>query len=473
MPDLIINNARVFHQGRIHEAELGVKNGKISKIARIIPEKTADKVINAKNMLVLPGIIDVHVHFREPGMTHKEDWYTGSCAAAAGGVTTVIEHPNTIPPTLDKGSFNEKLDLASSKSIIDFGINGGVTDNYDHLEPLWKSGVTAFGEIFLGESTGSMTVDRDQMTTALKIIKDLDALACIHAEDQDILETHIKLSENDLEPEAYSKSRPNLSEAVAVANTIEDALAFDAKAHLCHISTREAVGIIRRAKYGDYGGSKGTLTAEVAPHHLFLSNKDYGRLGTLGKMNPPLRKRRSLQYVWNGLNDGTIDIVASDHAPHSESEKMTDIWSAPAGVPGVETMLPLMLLGVRRNLLPLSRMVEVMCTNPAVIFGLSSHHKGAIWEGFDADLVLVDTTKVTEVNVDKLHSKAGWSPYEGMEAIFPSITISRGEVIFDYGIHAKKGRGNFMPGHGFEEKPVEESAAMCSRDEKPEKKVKP
>jgi dihydroorotase len=465
MPDLIINNARIFHQGRIHEAELAVKDGKISDIARILPQKTADKVINAKNMLVLPGIIDVHVHFREPGMTHKEDWFTGSCAAAAGGVTTVVEHPNTIPPTLDNRTFNGKLDLASSKSIIDFGINGGVTDNYDHLEPLWKSGVTAFGEIFLGESTGSMTVDRDQMTAALKIIKDLDALACIHAEDQDILETHIKLSENDLDPEAHSKSRPNLSEAVAVANTVEDALAFDAKVHLCHISTREAVGIIRSAKYGDYGGSKGTITAEVAPHHLFLSNKDYGRLGTLGKMNPPLRKRRSLQYVWNGLNDGTIDIVASDHAPHTESEKMTDIWSAPAGVPGVETMLPLMLLGVRRNLLPLSRMVEVMCTNPAVIFGLSSHHKGAIWEGFDADLVLVDTTKVTEVDVDKLHSKAGWSPYEGMEAIFPAITISRGDVIFDNGIHAKKGRGNFLPGHGFEEKPVAESAAMCSRDE--------
>jgi len=166
------------------------------------------------------------------------------------------------------------------------------------------------------------------------------------------------------------------------------------------------------------------------------------------------------------LNDGTIDIVASDHAPHTEAEKQTDIWSSPAGVPGVETMLPLMLLAVRRNLIPLSRMVEVMCTNPAMIFGLTNHRKGAIWKGFDADLVLVDTANISEVDADKLHSKAGWSPYEGMEAIFPVMTISGGEVIWDEGIHAKKGRGKFLPGAGYEEKAQEEPAAMCSIDEK-------
>jgi dihydroorotase len=310
-----------------------------------------------------------------------------------------------------------------------------------------------------------MSVDRNQMTDALKITQELDALACVHAEDQEILESYAELTKGNLEPESHSKSRPNLSEAVAVANTVEDALAFGAKVHLCHISTREAVGIIRSAKYGDYGENDNLITAEAAPHHLFLSNKDYERLGTLGKMNPPLRKRRSLQYLWNGLNDSTIDIVASDHAPHTETEKRTDIWSAPAGVPGVETMLPLMLLAVRRNLLPLSRMVEVMCTNPAVIFGLAAHNKGFIWEGFDADLVLVDTSTISNIDVDKLHSKAGWTPYEKMEAIFPVMTLSRGEVIWDEGIHAKKGRGKFLPGAGYEEKPKEEPAAMSSMDE--------
>lgn len=462
---MVITNARIFYQGRIHEAELAVENGKICDIARIIPVKDVDKVINANSMLVLPGIIDVHVHFREPGMTHKEDWYSGSCSAAAGGVTTVIDQPNTIPPTLDEDAFNAKLKPASSKSIIDFGINGGVEGNLDKLVPLWEAGITAFGEIFLGESTGSMTIDRDEMTAALQAAKDMGAMATIHAEDQETLESYGKITKGDLEPASYSKSRPNLSEAVAVSNVIEDALAFEAKAHLCHISTREAVGIIRSARYGDYGESEGLVTAEAAPHHLFLSNKDYERLGTLAKMNPPLRKRRSVQYLWNGLNDGTIDMVASDHAPHAESEKMTDIWSAPAGVPGVETMLPLMLVAVRRNLLSLSRMVEVMCTNPAVVFGLSAHKKGAVWEGFNADLVLVDTTRVTEIDPDKLHSSAGWTPYEGMEAIFPAMTISRGEVVWDEGIHAKKGRGKFLPGAGYHEKPKEESAAMSSTDE--------
>lgn len=469
MPDTIIKNARIFYQGQIHEAELAIEDGKVTEIAKIIPLNDFDLVIDADNMLVLPGIIDVHVHFREPGMSHKEDWYSGSCSAAAGGVTTVIDHPNTIPPTLDKNTFKVKQELASSRSIIDFGINAGVKDNLDELASLWKAGCSAFGEIFLGESTGSMTVERDHMTAALQITRDLDALACIHAEDQEMLESYGKLTKGDMEPESYSLSRPNLSEAVAVANSIEDVMAFNAKAHLCHISTREAVGIIRGAKHGDYGDSRdsgGTVTAEAAPHHLFLSNKDYDRLGTLGKMNPPLRKRRSLQYLWNGLNDGTIDIVASDHAPHTEAEKQTDIWSAPAGVPGVETMLPLMLLAVRRNLIPLPRMVEVMCTNPAMIFGLTEHKKGAIWKGFDADLVLVDTANISEVDADKLHSKAGWSPYEGMEAIFPAMTISGGEVIWDEGIHAKKGRGKFLPGAGYEEKAQEEPAAMCSIDEK-------
>jgi dihydroorotase len=464
MSDLIITNARIFHQGNIHDAELAVEDGKITEIAKIIPVKDVDKVINAKKMLVLPGIIDVHVHFRDPGMTYKEDWYSGSCSAAAGGVTTVIDHPNTIPPTLDKKAFEKKREIASSKSIIDFGINAGVKDNIDHLESLWEVGAAAFGEIFLGERTSSMTVDRDHLTAALNTIQNLGATACIHAEDQVTLEHHKKLTKDNPEPGSYSKSRPNLSEAIAVANTVEDALAFNTKVHLCHISTREAVGIIRSAKYEDYGGLKGSITAEAAPHHLFLSNKDYVRLGSFGKMNPPLRKRRSLQYVWNGLNDGTIDIVASDHAPHTETEKLTDIWSAPAGVPGVETLLPLMLLGVRRNLLPLSRMVDAMCTKPAVIFGLATHKKGSIWKGFDADLVLVDTMDITQITADRMHSRAGWTPYEGMEGIFPAMTISRGEVIWEEGIHAKKGRGLFLKGAGFVEKVPEESPAMSSMD---------
>ncbi|MCK4929450.1 MAG: amidohydrolase family protein, partial [Methanosarcinales archaeon] len=206
MPDLIITNARIFHQGRIIEAELAVEDGKIAQIAKIVPVKDVDKVIDANNMLVMPGVIDVHVHFREPGMSNKEDWFTGSCAAAAGGVTTVIDHPNTIPPTLDDIAFKDKLKIAASKSIVDFGINGGVNHNLDNLDTLWKAGVTAFGEIFLGESTGSMTVDRDHMTAAMQITKDMGALACIHAEDEEILESYGKITKGDLAPESYSKS---------------------------------------------------------------------------------------------------------------------------------------------------------------------------------------------------------------------------------------------------------------------------
>ncbi|MEA3324102.1 MAG: amidohydrolase family protein, partial [Euryarchaeota archaeon] len=170
------------------------------------------------------------------------------------------------------------------------------------------------------------------------------------------------------------------------------------------------------------------------------------RLGTFGKMNPPLRKR-CMQHLWNGLNDGTIDIMASDHAPHTEEEKRAEIWDAPAGVPGVETMLPLMLNAVKQNLIPLRRVVEAMSAKPAQIFGLDD--KGQIREGCDADIVLVDTSNVRKITVDQLHSKAGWTPFEGREGIFPELVLSRGEVVYDGEIAGKKGRGRFLRGKGY------------------------
>ena len=386
----------------------------------------------------LPGAIDVHVHFRDPGMTKKENWYTGSCAAAAGGVTMVIDHPNTIPPTVDPSSFKEKL-KESRKSIIDYGINAGVTANLANFKDLWEHGVTAFGEIFMADSTGSLNVNEKTLKEALDVIGKLGAVACIHAEDEDTRKKFVHMLKGNLAPESYSKSRPNLSEKIAVEKAIK--LSADTtKLHFCHISALESLEIIRKAKI-----ENNKITCEVTPHHLFLSTRDYRRLGTLGKMNPPLRDFPSQQSLWAGLNDGTIDIVASDHAPHLESEKMTDIWSAPAGVPGVETLMPLMLMAVKRNLLTLKRVVEVTSQNPARIFSLN---KGLLAPGYDADMIIVGEEK--EIRKEKLHSKAGWTPFNGMMGLFPRMTISRGEIVFEDGeIIARRGHGRFIPGQGF------------------------
>jgi dihydroorotase len=437
MPDLVIKNALLFLNDTIQPAEIAVDDGKISKIGKIVDRQNVNEVIDAKGALVLPGVIDVHVHFRDPGMTKKEDWYTGSCAAAAGGVTTVIDHPNTIPPTIDRYSFKEKRKEAK-KSMIDYGINAGVTANLDHLKEMWEAGATSFGEIFMAQSTGALNVSDRTLQEALAVIGDLDAVACIHAEDEEVRKKFVHLLKGNLAPESYSKSRPNLSEKIAVEKAIK--FVGDTKMHFCHISAHESLEVIRKAK-----AENNKITCEVTPHHLFLTTRDYRQLGTLGKMNPPLRDSTSHQSLWTGLNDGTIDIVASDHAPHLESEKQTDIWTAPAGVPGVETLFPLMLMAVKRNLLTLKKLIEVTSQNPARIFDLQ---KGALVPGYDADFIIVGDAK--EIRREKMHSKAGWTPFNGMKGIFPRMTISRGEVVFEDGeIIGKRGRGSFIPGQGF------------------------
>ncbi|UGV41387.1 dihydroorotase [Methanococcoides orientis] len=453
MTDILIKNTKVFYNNFLQPGEVSINNGKIERIAKDISGADPDLLIDAKGALTIPAGIDAHVHFREPGMIKKEDWYTGSCSAAAGGITTVIEHPNTIPPTVDKSSFKEKLKLAKRKSVIDFGINGGVTQNLESLSLLWELGVTSFGEIFMAESTGGLNINEEDFAQSLEIIKDLDAVACIHAEDENIRLENEKLLKKDFSPSSHSRIRSNLCEGYAVEKALEVIAKKGTRSHFCHISTLEALGLIRKEKYVAAAENREhTVTCEVAPHHLFLSTRDWDKLGTFGKMNPPLRDRRNVKALMNAVNDGTVSAIASDHAPHSEFDKDLDIRSAPSGVPGVETLMPLMLMAVKKNILPIGRMIEVTSRNPAHIFGLDTRHsKGVFAEGYDADLIIVDTRNATPIKADKLHSKAGWSPFEGMDAIFPMTTIARGEVVWENEVIAEKGRGKFLEGHGYPE----------------------
>ncbi len=449
MPDILIKNTKVYVNNYLQPAEVLIEDGKIIKIARQIDAQRLNEVIDAKGALTLPAGIDAHVHFREPGLIEKEDWYTGSCSAAAGGVTTVIDHPNTIPPTIDKKSFREKVKLANRKSIIDFGIYGGVTGNIEKLPELWELGATAFGEIFMAESTGALNISEETLDEALAVIKELGAIACIHAEDEKIRQECEAYLKNDFTPQSHSRERPNLCEAFAVEKALKLAKKNGTQTHFCHISAFETVGLLRKEKYlQQSSGAPCNVTSEVTPHHLFLSTRDWERLGSFGKMNPPLRDRRNPKMLLNALNDGTIDIVATDHAPHTEAEKDVGIKSAPSGVPGVETFLPLMLVAVKRNLIPIGRMIDVTSTNPARIFGLTRYSKGIFAEGYDADLIIVDPSNITAIKGDNLHSKAGWTPYEGMEGIFPEYTLSRGEIIWDGEILASRGHGSFLPGKG-------------------------
>lgn len=418
--DVLVKNGRVYTTHGLKDFDIWIKDGKIAALGG--PHK-AEQTIDAHGKLILPGMVDAHVHFRDPGPVYKEDWESGSTSAAAGGVTTVIDQPNTDPRTQDANSFDHKLDRAKNHSIVDFCINGGPGKIKEQV----ALGATAIGEIFTYEYIDS------RLEELLKEVVEASALPTVHAEDGQIVKENTKRLLRDLNPEAYSSARSKLAEATAV----EKVLSWISRAHICHLSTFQGLDLVNDARMAGKA-----VSCEVCPHHLLFNRTDYRKQGTFLKVNPPLRDPSDNQALWAGLRDGSIDIVASDHAPHLPEEKKKEIWEAPAGVPGVETMLPLMLMAVRSNLISLERLVRAMAEKPAQIFGLES--KGQIVPGKDADLVLVDPKAITSINADRLHSRAEWTPYEGKEAIFPQSTLIRGTVVFEDDLQVRPGFGRFQ-----------------------------
>ena len=373
-----------------------------------------EEEIDATGKRLFPGMVDVHVHFRQPGFPQKETWATGSRAAAAGGVTTVVDQPNTDPPTVDGDAFDQKVTLAAD-SLVDFGINGGVVPGWNP-EELFSKPLFALGEVFLADSTGDMGIEADLFEEALKRAAESDTIVTIHAEDADCFDEDAT-DRNDAA--AWSAYRPPKAEANAVAEAVEVAEDVDVRIHIAHASTPESID---RA-------AAGGATTEVTPHHLFLSTDDLDELGTFGRMNPPLRDEQRRLAVYDRVADGTVDLIATDHAPHTRAEKDTDIWSAPSGVPGVETALPLLLEEARQGRLSYERVRDLTAANPAAIFDLPD--KGRIEARADADLVLVDPDATREIRGEDLHGKTDWTPFEGMTGVFPELTMVRGEVVWE------------------------------------------
>ncbi|GGM58355.1 dihydroorotase [Halarchaeum rubridurum] len=370
--------------------------------------------IEADERLLLPGAIDAHVHFRQPGAGHKETWATGSRSAAAGGVTTVVDQPNTDPPTVTGAAYDEKESFAAD-SLVDYGLNGGVTEAWDP-DALFGRPLFALGEVFLADSTGEMGIDAELFADAVERAAAAGVPVTVHAEDATLFDEEATARED---ADAWSAYRRAEAEIVAAERTAEVAADADAQVHLAHTSTPEAVDVT-----ADAG-----LTCEATPHHLLLSRDDYDDLGTFGRMNPPLRSENRRAELFERLVDGTLDVVATDHAPHTRAEKDTDVWHAPSGVPGVETMVPLLLAATRHTELTTERVRDVTARNPAELFGVAG--KGRVAPGCDADLALYDTTDVTEIDGDDLHSKCGWTPFAGFEGVFPVWTMRRGERVWD------------------------------------------
>ena len=395
---------------------------------------TGERVVDARGRHLLPGAVDVHVHFREPGGSHKETWASGSRSAAAGGVTTVVDQPNTSPPTVDGDAFDGKADLAA-ESLVDYGINGGVTADWDP-ESLFERPLFALGEVFLADSTGEMGIAVDLFGEALAEAAARDVPVTVHAEDESLFDEGAL--DGDLggvgtaaTADAWSAYRTAEAEVAAVERALAAAAESDAQVHIAHTSTPEGIDAVveAREEAGASGNAAAPPTCEVTPHHLFLSRENAGRLGTFGRMNPPLRSEERRAAVFERLRDGDVDVVATDHAPHTAAEKRRGLADAPSGVPGVETLYPLLLESVRKGELGLERVRDAVAATPASIFGMGA--KGRIAEGADADLVLVDLTDPREIEAGALHSACGWTPFEGLQGVFPELTLLRGEVVYE------------------------------------------
>jgi dihydroorotase len=408
--------------GRIRD--IRIEEGRIDTVGQHLSPCENETVHTAHGNLLLPGMIDTHVHFREPGAPHKETWETGSKSAAAGGVTTVVDQPNTDPPTVTESALDEKIALSRS-SYVDFGLNGGVTSDWDP-EGLLRRPLFALGEVFLADSTGNMGIETDLFADAIHRATERDITVTVHAEDADRFDR--EACERD-DPDAWSAYRTAGAEAAAVERACEIADERDAQIHIAHASTPEGIDRANRAG----------MTCEVTPHHLFLSREDLDDLGTFGRMNPPLRSEQRRKAVYERVTNGTVDMIATDHAPHTLSEKDASIWDAPSGVPGVETALPLLLEEARKRRLSYERVRDLTAVNPAQVFNLPQ--KGRIEAGRDADLVLINPDASREITGEDLHSKCDWTPFEGRQGVFPLWTMVRGQIVYEDGEYSGEAVG--------------------------------
>jgi len=382
------------------------------------------EVVDAADRLLFPGAVDAHVHFREPGAPHKETWRTGSRSAAAGGVTTVVDQPNTDPPTTTGAAYDQK-ELCARHSLVDYGINGGVTPDWDP-ETLFDRPVFALGEVFLADSTGDMGIDGDLFEDAVHRASEAGVPVTVHAEDATLFDEDARDragegTGREANADAWSAYRTAEAEIAAVERAVEIGVSAGARLHIAHTSTPEAVDIVADAPE--------TVTCEVSPHHCLLSRDDLADLGTLGRMNPPLRSERRRKALYDRVVRGRVDLIATDHAPHTREEKDATLLSAPSGVPGVETMVPLLLAETLDGPLTVERVRDLTAATPAATFDLS--RKGRIEAGMDADLALYDLDRARPIRGTRLHSKCGWTPFEGRTGVFPEWTLLRGERVYD------------------------------------------
>ncbi len=430
--DLYIKQGMLVNSAGTIRAGILVKDGLVAGLVYGEEQPQARKVIDASGKYVLPGLIDVHVHFRTPGLTHKEDFYSGSLAAACGGMTTVIDMPNVKPTTAGTANLSEKLEQIAGTSWVDYGLMAALTfENTRRLEGLAEAGAVGF-KLFLNETSGPLAPPgEEKLKIALKIIGRTGLCCAVHAEEGPVIAARIARLEEEgrTDPPAHQESRPEWVEAQAIDRLVNLARGTGCRLHICHLSSGEGVGQVRRAQ-----GQGIDISAETAPHYLLLDSASTARLGMLPKVNPPLRSPEHKEALWEALATGIIGVIASDHAPHTPEEKFkSNIWEAVSGFCGVETLAPLMLTEVNKGRLTINRFAALASENPARRFNLYPR-KGLIARGSDADFTIIDPEKEKVLRAEELHSKSKITPFDGFKVKgVPVTTIIRGRVVMEAG----------------------------------------
>jgi dihydroorotase len=424
--DLTIEG-KTYLKGMFERCCIGIREGKIVAVKKILK---SDVHFDFGNKLILPGGIDLHVHFRDPGFQYKEDFSTGSQAAAFGGITCVFDMPNTSPPTTTQDAILNKIRVAEKKSFVDFGVYAAVTDN--NIEDVNKLSKDCNGfKIYLGGVKKTLKLSRELLEKTLKLLDKTGSIALIHAVSGEHMEKGVEHSLKD-----HLRRCPPECEEVPIRNILDICRDVSSKIHICHLSSSKALQLLKKRPRN--------ISVGVTPHHLLFDIHNVGSKQALYKVNPPIRSGFDREALWDGVNKGYIDVLESDHAPHTLDEKEIDFDTAPSGVPGVETMYPLFLALVKKEKMSFDRLIHLLCEKPAEITGIP---KGKIEIGMDADLTIFEFKEIKTIKSDVLHSKCNWTPFEGKPAIFPQHVFLRGErIIEDYELVADSGVGKKVTG---------------------------
>ena len=416
MLDLLIKNGQCYIDGELKNVDVSIKDGKILDIGQI--SEKANDLFDANRLTVLPGCIDTQTHFREPGSTDTEDLNSGSRAAVAGGITAVFEMPNTNPPTSSKKEFKRKLDLAKNRMYCNYAFYFGATaDNSHELADLKNLEGCCGIKLFAGSSTGNLLVANEKDIET--VFQNSSKVVAVHSEDEEILNINKRLiKKGDVHTHPIWRS-----EECAISSTrriVKIAERYNKKAHILHVTTKQEVDFLSQ--------HKGNITFEITPQHLTLYAPDcYDKLGTYAQMNPPIRDKSHYDRLWYAIKNNFNDTIGSDHAPHLKVNKEKEYPNSPSGMPGVQTLLPVMLNHVNQGKLSLKQLINLVCENPVKIFGIKN--KGYIKKKYDADFTIVDMNKEIKIQNKNIESKCGWSPFDGF--IFkgsPVATIINGKI---------------------------------------------